>query len=210
MGCLSFRQQLDRYQRECRKESRRCEIRINEARREQMRLNMELQSEHKRKSSQALLMGIAKSIVKSVHVQVTMRRIQDDLRDIEIALQDAGSQVVMEDIMKRFTRTLESANSSITLDDMSKIAVSLSMNAQKLKAKLAVSRQAMDDVHQGIDEANEDAGLVDDETTEMTVTDIARHMLDDMLDADLEKAPLVAQKKLPPREEKLVPLDPKV
>ena len=210
MGCLSFRQQLDRYQRECRKESRRCEIRINEARREQMRLNMELQTEHKRKSSQALLMGIAKSIVKSVHVQVTMRRIQDDLRDIEIALQDAGSQVVMEDIMKRFTRTLESANSSITLDDMSKIAVSLSMNAQKLKAKLAVSRQAMDDVHQGIDEANEDAGLVDDETTEMTVTDIARHMLDDMLDADLEKAPLVAQKKLPPREEKLVPLDPKV
>lgn len=209
MGCLSFRQKLDRYQRECRKESRRCELRINEARRDQMRLNMELQAEHKRKASHALLMGIAKSIVKNVLVQVTMRRIQDDLKDIEIALQDAGSQVVMEDIMKRFTRTLESANSSITLDDMGEIAKSLSINAQKLKAKLAASRQAMDDVHQGIDEANEDAGLVDDETTDMTVTDVARCLLDEMLDADLEKAPRVAQKKLSPHKEKLVPLDPK-
>jgi hypothetical protein len=210
MGCLSFRQKLDRYRRECRREARRCDIQYNEARREQMRLDMELKSEHKRKSSHSLLMGIAKSIVKSVAMQVTMLRIKDDLKDIEIALQDAGSQVAMEDIYKRFTKTLESANSSITTEDMAKIAASLSVNSQKLKQKLAMSRQAMDDVRDGIDDANEEAGLVDEETEDLTVVDIAQRLIEELTDDDLEQAPRVVQKsRAPPREEKLVPLDPK-
>jgi hypothetical protein len=154
-------------------------------------------------------MGIAKSIVKSVIMQVTMLRIKDDLKEIEIALQDAGSQVVMESIMQRFTKTLESANSKITMEDMGKIAQSLSLNAQKLKAKLSMSRQALDDVHQGIDEANEEAGLVDDTTDELTVIDLAKQLLEEMVDEDLERAPRVTQDKRAPREEKAVSLDPK-
>lgn len=206
MGCLSPRQKLDRIRKDCKREARRCDSEIDAAVREQWKLRMSLKALRAQQNTRAQQMGVAKSIVKCAITHATMLRIKDDLKDIELSLADAGAQIAMEDIMKQFSKTLESANRIITPKDMERIAVSLSMNSQKIKAKLAMSRDAMDQVKDGILDANEEAGLVD-ESAEADVTSLAKEMLQELDDIELDAAPRVVQDRRGAAKERLIQMD---
>ena len=108
--------------------------------------------------------------------------------------------------MERFGKILASANSSITLKDMQKIATSLSLNAETLKAKLTMSREAMETIREGAEEANEDAGLIEGgEETDAIV--IARELVDRLDSKALDDAPRVVQNKRGVKKSPTIMLD---
>ena len=207
MGCLGSRQKIKLLVRDCQREIRGCDTIIQKEEVTQSKARLEMQR-YARKQQSAQAMGAAKTVVKSVQLQVTMMRVKEQIKGIETLLQDAGATVAVQDVTRKFQRILSSVNNDLSVDETIKVTQKLQLDHAKLQKKMEIIREAMDDARETTGTENESAGLVDEAAAGMDEEEIARALLEEFQEKELMDLPAPPQaRRKPQRGEPLVSLD---